>query len=488
MIDGYYVLSQNGNGRNRGRAGRDSGIMTDIYFKCECGKRLAVDESGMGRIVHCPDCGNELLIPTPAIKWICPQCGTPLLAPEEMGGESVQCVACKANVSVPSVFFQTVDIKPSRPSDSMTSGRENLSKHLDKLFKKCPACSERLPVKTQQCPHCEKSFSSKMRKIILVGEVGFIILAGIGIGGQLVGLWPLMLQKPGHYPPTAQPQEVPAPAITPPVQAPDQLPAPVLELPPVETNKTMSVIEETKPFTQDEWLSRLEASRQRISKQLDSSYPRFSTNQDLSLRKMDGLVIHGKYVSIETEKATLMATNQQIAVLLNEIDVYDRLRMDNRFRSTWIDTQARVLSRKSLEQEGMKRPSQLSSEPSADQALAMGDPEAQYQLAQQYYKQKDFSYAFLYYMASALQRHPGAQYALGMIYYQGVGIEANRKEGLKWLIVSASLGNTKAEQFIQQHNISQETCEKVLQREKIREERAFQEQAVRAKESRRPLP
>ena len=39
--------------------------MADIYFKCQCGKNMAIDQRGVGFAVPCPDCGRENTVPEP---------------------------------------------------------------------------------------------------------------------------------------------------------------------------------------------------------------------------------------------------------------------------------------------------------------------------------------------------------------------------------------------------------------------------------------
>lgn len=71
---------------------------------CVCGKPLAVNESGVGQEVECPDCGKILVIPRPAIEWAC-SCGAPILIPANLSlfAESITCVECNAIHKVPEV-------------------------------------------------------------------------------------------------------------------------------------------------------------------------------------------------------------------------------------------------------------------------------------------------------------------------------------------------------------------------------------------------
>ena len=75
--------------------------MSDIYFKCLCGKSLAVDIKGVGRTITCPDCKQKLQIPESTSQLQC-ECGISILVPESMVGDTVQCLSCKKYWQVPS--------------------------------------------------------------------------------------------------------------------------------------------------------------------------------------------------------------------------------------------------------------------------------------------------------------------------------------------------------------------------------------------------
>ena len=75
--------------------------MSDIYFKCLCGKSLAVDIKGVGRTITCPDCKQKLQIPESTSQLQC-ECGISILVPDSMMGDTVQCLSCKKYWQVPS--------------------------------------------------------------------------------------------------------------------------------------------------------------------------------------------------------------------------------------------------------------------------------------------------------------------------------------------------------------------------------------------------
>lgn len=83
--------------------------MADIYFKCVCGKSLAVDENGVGQTVLCVDCGQPVEVLEPEIEFACESCQTVLLALITDGGDRIKCTTCGQCMIVPRLG---IDIKP----------------------------------------------------------------------------------------------------------------------------------------------------------------------------------------------------------------------------------------------------------------------------------------------------------------------------------------------------------------------------------------
>jgi TPR repeat protein len=71
-------------------------------------------------------------------------------------------------------------------------------------------------------------------------------------------------------------------------------------------------------------------------------------------------------------------------------------------------------------------------------------PEQQYQLAQKEYQQQDYHLAFQHLYQAAKDNDRKAQYALGYLYYYGLGVAQNAYLSRLWLYRSASFGNKKA--------------------------------------------
>ncbi len=82
--------------------------MSDIYFKCECGKSLAVDDAGIGRTVPCVDCGKLVTVPDPELEFSCEGCRETLLAPSSVTGDLIKCASCGHRMTVPSVVMNSL--------------------------------------------------------------------------------------------------------------------------------------------------------------------------------------------------------------------------------------------------------------------------------------------------------------------------------------------------------------------------------------------
>jgi len=75
--------------------------MTHIYFKCACGKSLAIGEEGAGGVVTCVDCGQPVTIPDAGYEFACTGCAATFIAAENVAGDTVQCIVCGCSFAVP---------------------------------------------------------------------------------------------------------------------------------------------------------------------------------------------------------------------------------------------------------------------------------------------------------------------------------------------------------------------------------------------------
>lgn len=76
--------------------------MTDILFPCEhCAKNVAIGDESLGKAFRCPDCGNTIQAPEPAIVFTCASCGCSLSAPDELRGKALLCPNCGEETEIP---------------------------------------------------------------------------------------------------------------------------------------------------------------------------------------------------------------------------------------------------------------------------------------------------------------------------------------------------------------------------------------------------
>ena len=75
--------------------------MAYIYFKCSCGKSLAVDEQGAGLVIECIDCGEPVQIPERKYFFACTECEVTFAAAAGIVGDEVKCLECGNKIIVP---------------------------------------------------------------------------------------------------------------------------------------------------------------------------------------------------------------------------------------------------------------------------------------------------------------------------------------------------------------------------------------------------
>ena len=78
--------------------------MFDILFICKhCGLHLSADENDVGGTFPCPECANDLKIPTGDILFECPDCGKSLLAGRTAARQQFHCPNCDGVIRIPPV-------------------------------------------------------------------------------------------------------------------------------------------------------------------------------------------------------------------------------------------------------------------------------------------------------------------------------------------------------------------------------------------------
>ena len=118
--------------------------MAHVYFKCKCGKSLAVDEAGIGHKINCSDCDQAITVPRPKVGFNCGQCKDDMLAPTALIGDKVRCVSCRNMMVIPSASDPDVSV-----------------------FFTCTKCRQHLDAPTDMageeitCPNCDHITSTR---------------------------------------------------------------------------------------------------------------------------------------------------------------------------------------------------------------------------------------------------------------------------------------------------------------------------------------
>ncbi len=150
--------------------------MAFVYFKCNCAKSLAVDDSEAGRQVQCPDCGTPLLVPEPDVFWKC-ACGEEMSASRNLAGSIVQCAACETEHTVPVRLSLKRD---NRQRDDFVSDVPRVPVARTSEVQ-CPKCGYMSPQVLARCPQCQNYLhkgAAIRRKFIAVAQPLLIIALG----------------------------------------------------------------------------------------------------------------------------------------------------------------------------------------------------------------------------------------------------------------------------------------------------------------------
>jgi TPR repeat protein len=84
-----------------------------------------------------------------------------------------------------------------------------------------------------------------------------------------------------------------------------------------------------------------------------------------------------------------------------------------------------------------------------DKSSDAGDPEAVLAEAKAAYKEQRYLEAFQLLFPLAVAGNDQAQYALGYLYFYGLGLEKNEQQAMAWIQRAAAQGNKKALQALQ---------------------------------------
>lgn len=95
-----------------------------------------------------------------------------------------------------------------------------------------------------------------------------------------------------------------------------------------------------------------------------------------------------------------------------------------------------------------------------------GDAQAQFNLGAMYNEglgvDEDVAKAFAFFLKAAEQKHPRAQFVVGHMYSSGRGVTANKQESLQWKQKAASQGYAQAQSDLGDHDYEQKNYAEAL--------------------------
>lgn len=273
------------------------------------------------------------------VKVNCQFCRQPFDFDSSSGLPQIDCPHCgKQNV---------VDLPAQKPEMTIQHGAPNLSG-----AKPCPSCRHQVARDASLCVHCGYNFVTGKKageKGWLASNLGFVLLlAGMAIAAVLGGLYLLRPQEAPLPPPPDEPvasvsAEAPAPPA--PIEQPTATalapaePAAAPEPPPPTPTPEELAARKAEAERTAFAAKKAEAERN-LRLQLASREPPYKLNEDVELRRKNGLIDKGTftgYAGTGTNRVALVATPRgQIGVPLNALDNPTRRRMDPDYREAFI--------------------------------------------------------------------------------------------------------------------------------------------------------
>ncbi len=121
--------------------------MADILFKCSgCSAHLAVDDAGVGSILNCTTCGQQVVVPKPDIQFRCPKCQSELAAPPRLAGEPFDCPNCETGLTIP--------LKSPLPLKRPTPSTAAIAPPPQQAGRRCPYCRSIIATAAIVCVSC----------------------------------------------------------------------------------------------------------------------------------------------------------------------------------------------------------------------------------------------------------------------------------------------------------------------------------------------
>ena len=190
-----------------------------------------------------------------------------------------------------------------------------------------------------------------------------------------------------------------------------------------------------------------------VTEEVDRRWKQAKVGDYVELRRPDGIIPKGLVDEVVSNVVVVKNGEFVTRVAYSELNVWDRLRFDEKFRVQWIDEHARMEARKHLIAQGQVfSKADLSKGSTTDRALDQADPEALLLVAQEFKKlgrrDADFAYAFLYYKLAAEMSEGEGLFNLGIMYLHGIGVPEDTRRGLAFISLAEKEESRDAAHFL----------------------------------------
>ena len=236
-----------------------------------------------------------------------------------------------------------------------------------------------------------------------------------------------------------------------------------------------------------EGLEQLRAiAREQVAEDINARFPPFERGDALVVRRSDGQVVRGTFFRLHEGILTvLMEDRERVEVPLGDIDITNRIRLDDSFRDLMI--RGRVEEDLAIQSAEGRRELDTSAIRTLEdwtEAAWRGFPVAQRNVGLAHFHGRDttvdYPTAFVWMRIAAQQGDPAAQYHLGLMYFRGRGAPPSESTGLGWISRAAEQGHPQARQALDQYLQARANQQQLLDQIRARrqEERDFHAQRL----------
>lgn len=231
-------------------------------------------------------------------------------------------------------------------------------------------------------------------------------------------------------------------------------------------------------------------ARKQVTEDINARFPPFERGDALVVRRSDGQVLRGTlFRQLEGTVTLLLEDRERVEVPLGDIDLSNRIRLDDTFRELTI--RGRVEEDLAMQSAEARRVLDTSSIRTLDdwtEAAWRGFPEAQRNVGLAHLQGRgtdvDYPVAFVWMRIAAQQGDPAAQYHLGLMYFRGRGAPPSESTGLNWISRAAEQGHPQARQALDQYLQARSNRQQLIEEMRARRQEDLEYHAQRIQQIR----